>query len=458
MNHFRLFLTFVLAIVALVLISPSSLRAAGTATFIVNTTTDSIDKNPGDGVCADKNGKCSLRAAIMETNALGGKNTVTLPAGSYAFKLKGENEDFAKKGDLDIRSNLTLNGASAKKTVIDAMGLDRIFDIQSGKVVISKLTVKNGNVHFDEKIESSGFGGGILVRKTAALTLKKVVARNNMARAIGGVMNLGTLLMLQSSIDSNIASGEYAEGGGVGNTGAMTIDQSNIVNNQVDDTKDLGGSGGILNAQGTMRITRSTIANNKAEFYGGGVRNSGTMNIVNTTIGGNEAKYGGGLMNSVMVTTSLYNVTVVNNRASGGDGSGGGVYASESTLNWKNTLIAGNTNANGIENCTGTVTSQGYNLMTYAGMYCALEGGENVMTDQYGLTESDVKLGPLQKNGGSTMTHALLDGSRAIDMGNPAGCVDNTDTLLTQDQRNSSRPTDGDGMNGARCDVGAFEK
>jgi CSLREA domain-containing protein len=40
------------------------------ATFTVNTTTDTVDANPGDGTAIDADGHCSLRAAVMEANAL----------------------------------------------------------------------------------------------------------------------------------------------------------------------------------------------------------------------------------------------------------------------------------------------------------------------------------------------------------------------------------------------------
>lgn len=44
---------------------------AASSAFVVNIgTTDLVDANPGNGVCADANGQCSLRAAIMEANAL----------------------------------------------------------------------------------------------------------------------------------------------------------------------------------------------------------------------------------------------------------------------------------------------------------------------------------------------------------------------------------------------------
>ncbi|MCA9019354.1 MAG: right-handed parallel beta-helix repeat-containing protein, partial [Planctomycetaceae bacterium] len=40
--------------------------------FFVNSTLDTVDANPGDGIAADANGNLTLRAAIMEANALAG--------------------------------------------------------------------------------------------------------------------------------------------------------------------------------------------------------------------------------------------------------------------------------------------------------------------------------------------------------------------------------------------------
>jgi hypothetical protein len=61
-------------------------------------------------------------------------------------------------------------------------------------------------------------------------------------------------------------------------------------------------------------------------------------------------------------------------------------------------------------------------------------------------------VGPLQDNGGPTWTHALLAGSEAIDTTfDNLGCVDETGSLLTTDQRGAPRVV------GVRCDVGAFE-
>jgi len=57
------------------------------ATFTVNDTTDSVDALPGDGLCADSNGSCTLRAAVQETNALPGADTIILGSGTYLLTM-----------------------------------------------------------------------------------------------------------------------------------------------------------------------------------------------------------------------------------------------------------------------------------------------------------------------------------------------------------------------------------
>ena len=62
----------------------------------VDSTLDSIDAAPGDRICADQVGSCTLRAAIMEANANAGGDTITLAAGTYTLSLPGSQEDAAR--------------------------------------------------------------------------------------------------------------------------------------------------------------------------------------------------------------------------------------------------------------------------------------------------------------------------------------------------------------------------
>src|SRR5262245_28832262 len=68
------------------------------STFVVNTTVDSVDASPGNGIAQDSLGRTSLRAAIMEANALAGADTIQVPAGTYALTLAGANEDAGGTG------------------------------------------------------------------------------------------------------------------------------------------------------------------------------------------------------------------------------------------------------------------------------------------------------------------------------------------------------------------------
>src|SRR5580765_7041893 len=74
------------------------------ADFIVNTTADTQDAAPGNGVCADSNGLCSLRAAITEANASPDADMIILPNGTYTESLEPENENANVGGDFDITS------------------------------------------------------------------------------------------------------------------------------------------------------------------------------------------------------------------------------------------------------------------------------------------------------------------------------------------------------------------
>ena len=69
-------LSFALVMTATLFVHPP-LEAA---TFAVTSPADAVDANLGDGVCDDGTGDCTLRAAIMETNALPGPDAINLPA------------------------------------------------------------------------------------------------------------------------------------------------------------------------------------------------------------------------------------------------------------------------------------------------------------------------------------------------------------------------------------------
>src|SRR2546425_8661400 len=97
---------------------------AAAVTFTVNDTADGVDAAPGDGRCATAAGTCTLRAAIQETNAEPGADTIMVQAGTYLLTIPGRGEDAAATGDLDIAEALTIIGAGADSTIVDGNGID----------------------------------------------------------------------------------------------------------------------------------------------------------------------------------------------------------------------------------------------------------------------------------------------------------------------------------------------
>lgn len=71
----------------LMLYSPAPVFAAG-STFVVNTMADGSDNSPGDGICDNGGGQCTLRAAIQEANATVDLDTINFSIGTGAQTLQ----------------------------------------------------------------------------------------------------------------------------------------------------------------------------------------------------------------------------------------------------------------------------------------------------------------------------------------------------------------------------------
>jgi len=170
------------------------------ASFTLDATYDAVDASPGDGVCADAGGACTLRAAVMETNALPGADEISLPAGTYVLSIPGSGEDASATGDLDV-SDVAITGDSANATKIDASGLnDRVFHIPFDATIrISGLTIQNGGT-----LACCFFGGGIF--NAGDMTASDLAIVANEATSGGAVWNEGALDIETSVISDNRAT------------------------------------------------------------------------------------------------------------------------------------------------------------------------------------------------------------------------------------------------------------
>ena len=131
------------------------------ASFNVTSMLDAPDEDPGDGISDDGMGNSTLRSAIMEANALAGDDVITLGAGTFTLSINGTGEDAAAMGDLDITENVTIMGAGAGMTTIDANNIDRVFHVlNNANVMLIGVTVTGGQIAGDNG------GGGAAIAAT----------------------------------------------------------------------------------------------------------------------------------------------------------------------------------------------------------------------------------------------------------------------------------------------------
>jgi len=322
--------------------------------------------------------------------------------------------------------NITLNGPGREKLTIEAGGRFRVIaHAGSGTdtLTINDLTIAYG-------LNTTSVGGGCIYSKANILVNSSTVtgcAVSSLGYTTGGAMLAnGRITAINSNISFNRAysSGSRSVGGGI-KAYAVHLVYSTVSHNSATD----GGGvfarafesesstisynyartrGGVFAGKALLMVN-STISNNYASHYDGGVRAEGTAAIYNSTIASNFAGYG----TAGLQARSLY---------------------------LQSSIIA--------KNFSLTASDLGSQL---SGIGVRFTGVHNlIMSHSSGITipddtiVADPKLGELQNHGGPTSTLALLPGSPAIDHGaNFAG--------QPFDQRGVPR------VIGKSADIGAFE-
>ncbi|MCP4538196.1 MAG: CSLREA domain-containing protein [Chloroflexi bacterium] len=370
--------------------------ATALASIIVTTTDDEYNTD----------GDCSLREAIIAANsdapvdaclAGHGDDTITLPSGTYALGLMGVDEDQAASGDLDVTTNLTLQGTGTEQTTVDGAGIDRVFHVlPEGVLTLKGITVSGGNTvgEAGEQVQEQG-GGGIF--NQGALYLADCVLTGNAAQRGGGLYNLGAATMAGCTISNHNASNG---GGGINNRGTLIINDSTITANTTP------RHGGGIHTRGALTITYSSITGNVADKSGGGIRtrNEATVSLTGVTLADNRAgENGGGISNAGLLTIAQSGI-----RGNSAAGSGGGIE-NEAQVELTDVTITGNTaDADG----DGEGNGGGF----YNGTLGAIQVQSSALDGNYDLSGV-----------GEVHPDCSNDGGSVIDLGgfqieNPVGC------------------------------------
>lgn len=340
---------------------------AGAAQAATITVTTTADNA---GTCPGAN--CTLRQAIA-TAASGDTVVFRIPTTdpNYA-SAAGIAYVALMNGEIAIGKNLTIDGAGARIWVQCANPTYfRIFHITGGTVRILNLTIANGAT-------PKSAGGG------------------------GGVRNSGSLTLQNCALSAN-----------------FTFDRGGAIYNDV---------------TGNLTVTNCSFVQNNAQTPGGGaIYNLGSLLINNSTLSVNDC----------------------------GGGTGGGIAnAGNGTVHVRNTIIAGNTgDADGLD-VSGAFISDGYNFIGRVDSFSTGFGMAG-SHDQVGsnANPADAKLGPLQDNGGLTQTLRPIAGSPVIDKGSRG--TDASNAPINIDQRGFARPLDQGAIinaeGGDGSDIGALE-
>ncbi|MFN8495945.1 MAG: CSLREA domain-containing protein [Caldilineaceae bacterium] len=419
-NHFPLIRSILSVVCLLLVTAPLAVSAQDGSTvylpvvltpnIIYVTTTD-------DELNAD--GDCSLREALQAVNLGVGidacpagqaLNIIELPPGIYTLTLTGANEDNNATGDLDILTDVTINGGGATSTLIDGNHSDRVLQIHpDATVVLNNLTIRNGKA---PNGADTAAGGG-----------DAQAGQNGGGIANAGALNINASFIIGNSAgnggtangEPNQASqgGAGGKGGGIYSEGLLQIRDSQITGNSAGhggeggcrgQATPNGGAGGGLFSSSTAMIVNSTIQGNhsgkggshscppgnegKLGGEGGGIANLGDMTVDNSTITGNQTGAGhdaktnghggqggpgGGLYNKGSLV--LNNSTVTSNQTGaggsatplglGGKGGNGGGINNQATLTLNNSPVSNNHTGGGGDGAKGGDGGDGGGVANY---------------------------------------------------------------------------------------------
>ncbi|HEV8064540.1 MAG TPA: choice-of-anchor Q domain-containing protein, partial [Acidimicrobiales bacterium] len=274
-------------------------------------------------------------------------------------------------------------------------------------------------------------GGGVAVGKGANLVVKSSHFANDSATYFGGAIDSGSVIGHTTgagtvTVTKSTFTGDKAPRGGAidngdGGTGVLTVTDSDFASDTSSnhggavDTGDAGSgtatvksstfsgdsstNGGALDngdaaGKGTLTVTGSTFSDDSATD-GGAIDNgdggTGTVTIRDSTFTGDKGETAGSVVDSGdaagTASAAILDSTLDANLGEPDIDSESGAF-----------YVAGSILAGTEANCLGSVTDDGYNLISNASSGCGFGANSS------DLVGANPELGPLAANGGPTKT------------------------------------------------------
>lgn len=222
--------------------------------------------------------QCSLRDAILVSNANGEDDTIHVPAGHYTLSIPGTGEDAGLTGDLDIGSgyHVTIVGEGPGVTVIDGNAIDRVLHIKTSSetVILQGLTITGGSINSS--------GGGIfnwnttLIINSCEITGNHITGNNNEQRG-GGIFHQEGPLWMNDSMVSYNSSDYHAGGLYLGTSSTTQLNRCTLNNNSAD-------IAGAVHTRGESYFYNVTFFENTAVNDVGGVWVEGSSTFTHCSL------------------------------------------------------------------------------------------------------------------------------------------------------------------------------